>query len=146
MKSEGFGYQKRQGVTQMHCFLSPPHGDFHQNQGHQKKPHQHQASSCLSNGTLLASRVIQGGLRALDKLCVEPAGVSRRCMGVSVPLRFVPSPTGLPSKRCPGIGFISRADREIGVVQHLLQRSCLENPRDGGAWWAAIYGVTQSRT
>ena len=24
--------------------------------------------------------------------------------------------------------------------------SCLENPRDGGAWWAAIYGVAQSRT
>ena len=27
-----------------------------------------------------------------------------------------------------------------------LQCSCLENPRDGGAWWAALYGVTQSRT
>ena len=27
-----------------------------------------------------------------------------------------------------------------------LQYSCLENPRDGGAWWAAIYGVTQSQT
>ena len=27
-----------------------------------------------------------------------------------------------------------------------LQCSCLEDPRDGGAWWAAIYGVTQSRT
>ena len=27
-----------------------------------------------------------------------------------------------------------------------LRCSCLENPRDGGAWWAAIYGVTQSRT
>ena len=27
-----------------------------------------------------------------------------------------------------------------------LQCSCLENPRDGRAWWAAIYGVTQSRT
>ena len=27
-----------------------------------------------------------------------------------------------------------------------LHCSCLENPRDGGAWWAAIYGVTQSRT
>ena len=27
-----------------------------------------------------------------------------------------------------------------------LQCSCLENPSDGGAWWAAIYGVTQSRT
>ena len=24
---------------------------------------------------------------------------------------------------------------------NLLQCSCLENPRDGGAWWAAIYGV-----
>ena len=27
-----------------------------------------------------------------------------------------------------------------------LQYSCLENPRDGGAWWAAVYGVAQGRT
>ena len=27
-----------------------------------------------------------------------------------------------------------------------LHCSCLENPRDGGAWWAAVYGVAQSRT
>ena len=27
-----------------------------------------------------------------------------------------------------------------------LQCSCLENPRDGGAWWAAVSGVAQSRT
>ena len=27
-----------------------------------------------------------------------------------------------------------------------LQCSCLENPRDGGAWWAAVYGVAQRRT
>ena len=27
-----------------------------------------------------------------------------------------------------------------------FQCSCLENPKDGGAWWAAIYGVAQSRT
>ena len=27
-----------------------------------------------------------------------------------------------------------------------LQCSCLENPRDGEAWWAAVYGVTQSWT
>ena len=27
-----------------------------------------------------------------------------------------------------------------------LQCSCLENPRDRGAWWASVYGVTQSRT
>ena len=27
-----------------------------------------------------------------------------------------------------------------------LQCSCLDNPRDRGAWWAAVYGVAQSRT
>ena len=27
-----------------------------------------------------------------------------------------------------------------------FQCSCLENPRDGGTWWAAVYGVTQSQT
>ena len=27
-----------------------------------------------------------------------------------------------------------------------LQYSCLENPRDGRAWWAAVYGVAQSWT
>ena len=27
-----------------------------------------------------------------------------------------------------------------------LQCSCLENPRDGGAWWASVCGVAQSRT
>ena len=28
----------------------------------------------------------------------------------------------------------------------LLQYSCLENPMDGGAWWATVHGVTKSRT
>ena len=27
-----------------------------------------------------------------------------------------------------------------------LECSCLENPRHGGAWWAAVYGVAQSQT
>ena len=27
-----------------------------------------------------------------------------------------------------------------------LQNSCLENPRDGGAWWAAVYWVAESDT
>ena len=34
--------------------------------------------------------------------------------GVAVPLRVGPSPTGLPSKTCPGIGFLLIADREMG--------------------------------
>ena len=35
----------------------------------------------------------------------------------------------------------------IGVENgNPLQYSCLENPRDGGPWWAAVFGVAQSRT
>ena len=40
---------------------------------------------------------------------------------------------------------MTNLDNRRGQWQ-LLQYSCLENPMDGGAWWAAIYGVTQSRT
>ena len=32
------------------------------------------------------------------------------------------------------------------IWTQVIQRSYLENPRDRGAWWAAVYGVTQSRT
>ena len=68
------------------------------------------------------------------ELYVEPAGFSRSCTGVSVPLRVVPSSTGLPSKRCPGIGFFSRADREIGFFRHVapLTRLRLQFPCETG--------------
>ena len=33
-----------------------------------------------------------------------------------------------------------------GVTGDPLQYSCLENPMDGGAWWAAVHGVARSRT
>ena len=35
---------------------------------------------------------------------------------------------------------------EVNGPSHPLQCSCLENPRDRGAWWAAVYAVAQSRT
>ena len=41
----------------------------------------------------------------------------------------------------PGLG---RSPREGN--SYPLQCSCLENPSDRGAWWAAVYGVAQSRT
>ena len=40
---------------------------------------------------------------------------------------------------------IKIAGRNINNPRY-LQCSCLENPRDGGAWWAAVYGVAPSRT
>ena len=76
-----------------------------------------------------------------------------------------PTPVLLPGKfhgRRSLVGFSLWGRWELDTTQWLyfhfslscpgegngnpLQCSCLENPRDGGAWWAAIYGVAQSRT
>ena len=40
--------------------------------------------------------------------------------------------------------YLTEADREGNGTP--LQYSCLENPMDGGAWQAAVHGVTKSRT
>ena len=46
-----------------------------------------------------------------------------------------------------GRKFMTNLDRIFGEGNgNPLQSSCMENPRDGGAWWAAVYGVAQSRT
>ena len=44
-------------------------------------------------------------------------------------------------------GLIPRSGRSPGEGNgNPLQYSCLENPMDGGAWWATVHGVTKSRT
>ena len=59
-----------------------------------------------------------------------------------------------PSSFCPDLSC-PRGGRTELQWPHLspgegngnpLQCSCLENPRDGGAWWAAVYEIAQSRT
>ena len=76
-----------------------------------------------------------------------------------------PTPVLLPGKSHGGrslVGCSSWDREELETTEQLhflfslscigegngnpLQCSCLENPRDGGAWWAAVYGVTQSWT
>ena len=69
---------------------------------------------------------------------------------------FFLAPSDKTSKFCGFLQFlISKAIRkhEELIVESYgegnsnpLQCSCLKNPRDGGAWWAAVYGVAQSRT
>ena len=77
--------------------------------------------------------------------------------------KWQPTPVFLPREShgqrslvgcCPYIGAHSRTWLK-SLSMHAwigegngnpLQCSCLENPRDRGAWWAAIHGVTQSRT
>ena len=76
-----------------------------------------------------------------------------------------PTPVLLPGKshgRKSLVGCSSWGHKESDTIERLhfhfslscigegngnpLHYSCLENPRDGGAWWAAVYGVAQSRT
>ena len=79
--------------------------------------------------------------------------------------RWHPTPVLLPGKshgqRSP-VGYSPGGREESDTTEQLhfhfllscikegngnpLQCSCLENPRDRGAWWAAVYGVTQSWT
>ena len=79
--------------------------------------------------------------------------------------RWHPTPVLLPGKSCGWRSLVCCSPwghKESDTTEKLpfhfslscigegngnpLQCSCLENPRDGGAWWAAISGVAQSRT
>ena len=79
--------------------------------------------------------------------------------------QWYPTPVLLPGKAHGGrslVGCIPRSRYELGMTEWLhfhfslsrtgegngnpLQCSCLENPRDLGAWWAAVYRVAQSQT
>ena len=60
--------------------------------------------------------------------------------------QWQPTPVLLPGK---SNGWRSLVSCRLCIGEgngNPLQCSCLENPRDGGAWWAAIYGVAQSWT
>ena len=68
----------------------------------------------------------------------------------------------IPWMEEPGAGYCPWGRKESDMTEQLhfhfslscmgegngnpLQCSCLENPRDGEAWWAAVYGVAQSLT
>ena len=75
-----------------------------------------QASSCVEAWNSACLLRCSRGVRPLVQLYLEPGGLSGRCMGVSMPLRVATSSMGLHSKRCLGMGFLSRADQDIGVL------------------------------
>ena len=59
----------------------------------------------------------------------------------------------IPWTEEPGVSESDMTDRVHFLLSRIgegngnpLQCSCLENPRDGGDWWAAVYRVAQSRT
>ena len=50
----------------------------------------------------------------------------------------------MPLRGLEGVPGLPGAPQDAGGMHgNPLQYSCLENPRDGGAWWAAVHGVVQ---
>ena len=66
---------------------------------------------------------------------------------VSLPLihHLCASLPWLPSSPSSSL-FRAFTEQPLLTVHHTLQYSCLENPMDGGAWWAAVHGVAKSQT
>ena len=99
----------------------------------------------------LVYRALPGTQQTSDGVnSVRPLG---SCYGAGARLGLLSTNCGLR----PGLGTlcgqISSQHVELGVTMSILcgegngtplQYSCLENPMDGGAWWAAVYGVAQS--
>ena len=74
----------------------------------------------------------------------HPSGLSQ-CTSPKHPVSYIKP--GLAIHFIYDIIHVSRPFSQIiPPYGNPLQCSCLENPRDGGAWWAAIYGVAQSWT
>ena len=65
---------------------------------------------------------------------------------------WMEEPDGLKSMGSLRVGHDQATSLSLFTFMHWRRKwqptqcFCLENPRDGGAWWAAVYGVTQSRT
>ena len=75
-----------------------------------------------------------GHLDCFHVLAIKSSAVVNIGVHVSFPIRiFVFS------------GYTLRSGM-AGSYGNPLQYFCLENPMDGGAWWAAVHGITRSRT
>ena len=121
--------------------------------------------SCLTSLSTISSTVLytDGG----SKCFVNPLILKKMCpvTHYSWRRRWHPTPvllTGKSHGRRSLVGCSPWGRQESDTIERLhfhfslscigegngnpLQCSCLENPRDGGAWWAAVYGVAQSLT
>ena len=76
----------------------------------------------------------------MSAVCVDVGGIS----GVGFP-----GGSEVKASACNAgdLGFNPGSGRSPGGGNgNPLQYSCLENPMDGGAWWATVHGVTKSQT
>ena len=137
--------------------------------GHAKECSNYCTIAFISHASRVMLKILQARLQQYvnQKLSDVQTGFSkgRNQRSNCQQLQWHPTPVLLPGK-CHGwrslVGCSPWGCEESDTTERLhfhfslscigegngnpLQCSCLENPRDGRAWWAAIYGVTQSRT
>ena len=110
------------------------------------RPHMPQSNwACAPQLLSLCSRA--RGLQLLKPLhrrpCAPQQEKSPKQEACPLPLERSPCSPQLEKILCSNKDPLSCIGEGNG---NPLQCSCLENPRDGGAWWAAVYGVAQSQT
>ena len=80
----------------------------------------------------------------------KPGYLTKDLLSNTIPLRVRASWAAHTVKNLPAMGRpgfspgLGRSPREGN--DNPLQFSCLENPMDGGAWWATVHGVTKNQT
>ena len=76
----------------------------------------------------------------MKQIACQEGPLSKEVMGITWGPGLI-SDRHLVKKDC--VGLIKNDGEGNGTP---LQYSCLENPMDGGAWWAVVHGVEKSRT
>ena len=82
----------------------------------------------------------------------EEKGILVHSSALAWKIPWMEAPGGLQSMGSLGVWDDWATSLSLFTFMHWrgkwnpLQCSCLENPRDGGDWWAAVYGVAQSQT
>ena len=85
---------------------------------------------------------------ALTYICLEKA-MATHSSTLAWEIPWTEEHGRLQSMRSLRVGHDWASSLSLFTFMHWRRKwqpTCLENPRDGGAWWAAVYGVTQSRT
>ena len=112
-----------------------------------KKSHLEGKMSVLSVFKLITNCFCLGECSNLSEKAMAP-----HSSALAWKIPWTEEPGGLQSMGSRRVGHVGATSLSLFTFMHWegngspLQCSCLENPRDGGAWWAAVYAVAQSRT
>ena len=81
------------------------------------------------------------------KKTLNKLGIEGKLLNLIKGIHEKPTEVKVSARNAGGLGSIPGSGRSPGEGNgNPLQYSCLENPMDGGAWWATVHGVAKSQT